>query len=304
MFARASRLKLKPNARHQLHLSANDLYLPWLCPALYMEKRHRRSSSTIPSLQATSKSRPALTELKRPSPSARGESRGLASATAVDHIPMTDDYVPFENQSDGTPPKAFQLPWLATAKDVTLDHLNADTPIIIKDSLTTKPPRFRSFDAISGELQDILSTMKACLHVGRFERAAALMQRLNTLYKADSPALLAAHNDYIRESAWKIVSSRDQYLLNKLQQWFEVELLGRGVVPDATAYAFMIQAVLQDASGGKSNRSIRRYLHLAEEGGLRDELMNALLTVLNEQDFGRVTRVCLCCDAKKDVETD
>ncbi|KAL8747250.1 MAG: hypothetical protein Q9184_007627, partial [Pyrenodesmia sp. 2 TL-2023] len=216
---------------------------------------------------------------------------GLASATAFDHIPLTDDYVPFEHQAGGQPPKAFQLPWLASAKDVTLDHLNADTPIIIKDSLTTRPPRFRTFDAAGSELGDILSTMKACLHVGRFERAAALMQRLNSLYKTDSPALLAAHNDYIRESALKIASTRDQHLLNNLQKWFEVEMRGRGILPNATTYAFMIQAVLQDVSAGKSNRSIRRYLHLAEQGGFRDKLMNALLRVLNEQDFGRVTRI-------------
>ncbi|KAI4206735.1 MAG: hypothetical protein LQ346_000924 [Caloplaca aetnensis] len=204
---------------------------------------------------------------------------------------VTDDYVPFEPQAGGQAPKAFQLPWMASAKDITLGQLSADTPIIIKDSLTTKPPRFRTADAAGSDLRNIVSTMKACLHVGRFERAAALMQRLNVLYKTDSPELLAIHNDYIRESASKIASTRDQQLLRNLQKWFEVELRGRGIVPNATTCAFMILAVLQDISIGKSNRSIRRYLHLADQGGFRDHLMNELLTVLNEQDFGRVTRI-------------
>ncbi|KAL8712922.1 MAG: hypothetical protein Q9220_002780 [cf. Caloplaca sp. 1 TL-2023] len=167
----------------------------------------------------------------------------------------------------------------------------AEPPLVIKDSLTTKPPRFRSFDAITGELGDIKMTMKACLHVGRFDRAAVLMRRLNMLYKPDAPALLEAHNDYIREYAWKIATSRDQRLLNSLQRWFEVEMRGRGMVPNAHSYAFMIQAVMQDVSISRSTRSTRRYLHLAEDQGLRDELMNVLLTILNEQDLGRVTRM-------------
>lgn len=292
MLARASRLKLKQNAGQQLHVSLNDLYLPWLCPALYKERRHQYSLPTTRSSKATAKSRPAWLPVTRPSPSIRNENRGLASATAFDHIPVTDDYVPFEHQAGGQPPKAFQLPWLVSSKDVTLDHLNADTPIIIKDSLTTRPPRFRTVNAAGNDLGDIVSTMRACLHVGRFERAAALMQRLNSVYKTDSPALLAAHNDYIRESAFKIASTGDQHLLNNLQKWFEVEVRGRGILPNETTYASMIQAVLQDVSAGKSNRSIRRYLHLADQAGFRDKLMNALLTVLNEQDFGRVTRVC------------
>lgn len=292
MLARSSRLKLKQNAGQKLHVSPSDLYLPWLCPALYKERRHQYSLPTVRPSKATAKSRPAWSPVTGPCPSARNENRGLASATAFDHIPVTDDYVPFEPQAGGQAPKAFQLPWMASAKDITLGQLSADTPIIIKDSLTTKPPRFRTADAAGSDLRNIVSTMKACLHVGRFERAAALMQRLNVLYKTDSPELLAIHNDYIRESASKIASTRDQQLLRNLQKWFEVELRGRGIVPNATTCAFMILAVLQDISIGKSNRSIRRYLHLADQGGFRDHLMNELLTVLNEQDFGRVTRVC------------
>ncbi|KAL8769940.1 MAG: hypothetical protein Q9209_004187 [Squamulea sp. 1 TL-2023] len=235
---------------------------------------------------------PLLREFKRSEPSIQSNARRLASAANFEFFPSGDDYVPFENRPRQREPDAFQLPWLATTEAATHGGgFDLDQPLIIKDSLTTRPPRFRSFDAITGELGDIVMTMKACLHVGRFERAATLMRRLNAIYKNDSPALLAAHNDYIRELAWKISSTRDQQLLSSLQAWFEVDLRGQGVVPDATTYAFMIQAVLQDVSMDRSGRSIRRYLHLAQDQGLRDELMNVLLLVLNEQDVGRVTRV-------------
>lgn len=287
MLSRASRPKINQNVYKQLHLTPNDLYLPWLCPALYTEKHHRQRSSAVVPLRTAKHARPALPELRRSIRSSQCENRGLASATAFDYVSPTNDYVPFEGELR----QAFQFPWMPPDKAAVANHFDTDPPLIINDSLTTRPPRFRSFDAITGELSDIVSTMKACLHVGRYERAAALMRRLNSIYKPDAPALLAAHNDYIREVSWKIVTTRDQQLLRDLQTWFEVELRGRGILPDAMTYALMIQAVLQDVSVSKSSRSLRRYLHLAEEAGLQDNVKNALFTVLNEQDFGRVTRV-------------
>ncbi|KAL8978997.1 MAG: hypothetical protein Q9205_005563 [Flavoplaca limonia] len=285
MLARASKRKLNQHASRHFQLSPTDFYLPWLCPALYIQKPHRRPSSTLTPLHPTQKRRPLLQHLKTSEPIPQCNHRRPASATAFDFVQSADDYVPFENPSQQHPSDAFQLPWLAGTKAATHPPFDLDQPLVIKDSLTTKPPRFRSFDAITGELGDLVLTMNACLHVGRFERAAALMRRLNTIYKPDSPALLAAHNYYIRQTAWKIVSTRDQRLLKNLQEWFEVDLRARGVSPNATTYAFMIQAVLHDVSRTRSRRSIKRYLHLAEEQGLRDELMNVLLVVLNEQDF-------------------
>ncbi|KAL8752690.1 MAG: hypothetical protein Q9199_005562 [Rusavskia elegans] len=289
MLARASRRKLNQHASKHLQPSPTDFYLPWLCPALYSQKPPRRPSSALTPLHPTKHKRPLLQDFKSSEPTSQSNARRLASAAAFDFVSSADEYIPFENPPRQHVPDAFQLPWLAPNKAATHQTFDLDQPLVIKDSLTTRPPRFRSFDAITGELGDLVMTMKACLHVGRFERAAALMRRLNGIYKSDSPALLAAHNDYIRETAWKIVSTRDQRLLNNLQAWFEVDLRARGVSPNATTYAFMIQAVLQDISRTRSGRSVRRYLHLAEEQGMRDELMNVLLMVLNEQDVGIVT---------------
>ncbi|KAL8690701.1 MAG: hypothetical protein Q9218_003913 [Villophora microphyllina] len=287
---RASKQELHQKAFGKLLLSPTDLYLPWLCPALYTEKRTQRSSSTIaPSFIAHNVRSPPQ-QPKRSSPSRQGQARGLASATNFDRVLQTDEYVPFDGPSPPQPLSELQFPWLSTREAAPNDN-TSDTPLIINDSLTTRNPRFKAFDALSGELSDLVATMKACLHVDRFERAAALMRRVNSIYQADAPGLLAAHNDYIRELAWKVVSTKNQQVLRSLQTWFEVELRGRSFPVDATTYAYMIQAALQDISTSKSSRSLRRYLHLAESDGLRIDLMNTLITVLNEQDFGRVTRI-------------
>lgn len=293
MLVRASRLKLNRNAPRQLPLSPNDLYLPWLCPALYREQLYHRPHSTLPPLRPTNKANSTLSTITPSSPSARTASRGLASPASLHLTEPHYDYVPFESQEDrDQPPKVFPYPWIKGPEhSQSLPQFGDGTPIIIKDSLVTKSPKFRASNAITGEPNDILLTLKACLHVGRFDRAAALMRRLAALYKPNTPALLIAHNEYVREVALSFVSSRDQHLLENLQKWFEVDVRGRGTAPDAYTYAYMIQAALHDISISRSNRSLRRYMHLATEAGLRDELMNALLTVLNEQDFGRVTRI-------------
>lgn len=302
MLSRVSKRKLDQNICKKLLLSPTELYLPWLCPALFTKKRSQRSSSTVAS---SSIGLNARLQSRQSTPTRQAQTRTLASATDSVSIFGPDQYVPFEGSQSSQPlgelndqylpfqgPQSSQplgelkFPWLPLPEQRT-----SDTPLIINDSTTTKPPRFRGVDGISGELADIMSTMRACLHVGRFERAAALMRRLNSIFKPDAPGLLAAHNDYIRELAWKVVSTKSQQVLKDLQTWFEVELRGQGFIVNATTYAYLIQAALQDVSTSKSNRSVRRYLHLAESDGLYPDLMNTLNTVLNVQDFGRVTRV-------------
>ena len=291
MLSRASRSTPDQTAYKQLLASSNDLYLPWLCPALCNRDHQRRRLTAVTRHRTTSHARPAAFRPAKTLPFSRCRSRGLASPTAFDFVPRTDDHVPFENAIQQESRQVFQFPWMPSKTPATAHDFDTDPPLIINDSLTTRPPRFRSVDAISGEVSDLISTTKACVHVGRYVRAATLMRRLNTIYKSDAPALLSAHNEYIRELSWKIASTRDQQLLRDVQSWFEVDMRGQGIVPNALTYALLIQVSLQDVSGSKSNRSLRRYLHLAEEAGLKNAVNNAMTTVLNEQDLGRVTRV-------------
>lgn len=137
-----------------------------------------------------------------------------------------------------------------------------------------------------------MQTLRACFKIGRFGRAATLMRRLNEIYRPDTPQLLAAHNEYLRELIDRITNTKDQQLLKDLHKWFEVDLRGVGVVPDATTYALMIKAALQELDPKKVNRTIRRYMSLAAAvAGMQDRVMEIMLLLLNEQDIGRVTRV-------------
>ena len=153
-----------------------------------------------------------------------------------------------------------------------LRHLDPATtsPLIIKETLAKYPKNFRVKDYITGDLNELHQNLHACLQVGRLERAAALLRRLNQIYTPDAAGLLAAHSDYLREITNKVAQTQDQRLLKDLQKWFEVDLKGVGVIPNAEMYAQMIRAssYLLDASKG---RAMRRYQKMADDAGLAIE---------------------------------
>lgn len=144
---------------------------------------------------------------------------------------------------------------------------------------------------MGGEIYEIHETLQACLQVGRLERAAATLRRLSTIYRLDAPELIKTHNDYLASLIDRIVNTKDQELLKQVQRWFEVEIRAQGIPPDALTYGLMLRASFQEANQLKIDRTIRRYIALAEQAGLRDEALCTALTTLNAQEIGRVTRV-------------
>ena len=222
----------------------------------------------------------------------RSSQRGLASAAAVDYRLAQDDFVPFEGSQNAFQQKPNIHSALTRPEGIsTLREFDPSSTIVIRDSPSTIPRRFRTVNAISGEIAEIQQTLHACLQVGRFERAAVLMRRLNKIHKSDAPELLACHNNYLRELSLAIMRTRDEQLLKSIHKWFEVDLRGVGVTPDPITYFCMIQASLKQRDSKKAERAIRRYLQLAMEAGLRDEVMKVMLGLMNEQDFGRITSV-------------
>ena len=269
MFARASKSSLPQDAYKQSLSCLEGLQLPFLCPALFRQPSYTRRTSSIKQVRLKrhpdqSPPRP----LKRSVPSSSAQCRNLASAATAEHVPQNDTYVPWESSTS----TGYNYQQVFGGPVTTLPAFDpSSSPIIIKDSLSTHPKKFRATrDAISGDVNEIHQTLHACLQVGRLERAAALVRRLNEIYKPDAPGLLAAHNDYVGELSHRIIQNQDQQMLQHLQRWFQVDLLDAGVEPDATTYALMIRASLQ-RSDAKKDRTVRRYINLAKEAGISKE---------------------------------
>lgn len=300
MLHRASKHTSKLDAYRYWQKSFDALYLPWLCPSLYGSASSRpRKTSTIASARLSPHPTPCRSTLFKTNVHGSKKGRGLASAVGADYVTSQDHYIPFE-ASGKTPyadadlgrgwlrPITSPLPPVASVTPT----FDPDSALIIHESLIAQPQRFRAVNAISGEVVEILQTLRACVQVDRLERAATLMRRLNEIYKPNALELVKAHNDYLRELVQKLRHSKDPRILKRIHKWFEVDLRGIGVVPDATTYALMIQAALQESSYKKVDRTVRRYMFLADEAGVRHNVMQVLLLMFSEQDIGRITEVC------------
>ncbi len=288
MFVRASKRTLYRDVYKQSSSSLDLLNLPFLCPALFgqphgacKDSRSVRAASSKPHLGRS------YTRSGRNPASRNPSHRRLASAAAaIQYEPENDAYVPWAEPSvtnfnykpsfDGTGTSA-------------LRRFDPKTSLLVlQDTLTAHPKRFRVKDSITGDLNELHQNLHACLQVGRLERAASLLRRLNQIYNPDAAGLLAAHSDYVRELTNKIVLTKDQQLLKDLQRWFEVDLKRVGVIPNAETYAQMIRASSQSSDASRE-RAMRRYQKMADEAGFDIEL-SALL----EFDAEESSLVCRC----------
>lgn len=291
MLHRASKHSTKLNALRHWQKSLDALYLPWLCPSLDASRRSgSRKTSTVATSRLSTHPAPHLSiPTKSNAHGSKRTRRGLASAVTTSYDTSQDHYIPFEALDIGSRTQGdFDRRWLPPVT-TTFDPESA---LIINDSVTTRPPRFRAVNAISGEVVEIRQTIRACIQVDRFERAATLMRRLNEIYKPDASELVAAHHDFLRELVQKIRHSKDPQVLRLIHKWFEVDLRKVGVVPDAVTYALMIQAALQESSPKRVDRTVKRYMFLADQAGIRDNVMQLILLMSGEQNTGRVTEVC------------
>lgn len=297
MIIRASRPKLPLDASRSLQPAFEQLSLPWLCPALCgLRTRQRLRSTATIGTKASTISSPSThpktrksTAVQRPQPG-----RGYAYAAVADYAANNDEYVPFDKP--GLPDSrssSSRYSWSHSNGLAELPTSDPSSPLVLHDSLRPAPRKFRDQegDGIGGEIHEIHQTLQACLQVGRLERAATTLRRLTLIYKLDAPELIKTHNEYLASLIDRVVNTKDQELLKQVQRWFEVEIRSQGIPPDALTYGLMLRVSFQEANQLKIDRTIRRYIALAEQAGLRDEALGSALTTLNAQEIGRVTRV-------------
>ena len=281
MLGRAPNSRLPQFTRKHLQNVHDELYLPWLCPSLHRVSLSIRTSATVarPPRRAEP-TRPSNRSVNIHAARSTPGRRGLASAVVDAYSISPEEPIPFANE----PPFAGSFP---------NSFLGDPAPfLIVKNLCTTAPAVFRTHNAISGELCEIHQSLHACLQVGRLERAAALMRRLHCLYKSDSPGLVAAHNEYLRELSWRIKRDKDQHMLDHVNNWFHRRILRSGVAANATTYSLMIQANLNRDDPKKVVRTVRRYLQLAGLAGLYNETLYSTLASLQDDESERLKEVC------------
>ena len=291
MLIRTARQNLQKDRRSNLQPLLGQLQLPWLCPALLENHGRRRVRSSMVDQKsitttASSSSKPQLLATSH----RRSQNRNFAYATTIEHERSQDPFVPFDIPGHPATSGDPSLAWLRD-DDKTPFTFDPLSPLVIRDSLTRAPRKFRAVKGIGGDLDEIQRILHACLQLGQLDRAAATLRRLNEIYKPDTPELTRLHSEYIAALVERIIRTKDQDLLKHVQKWFEVDLRGKGIKPDAITFAHMIQAAFQELKQPKIDRTIRRYIDIAYNCGIGAEAMGVTLSLLNEQQIGRVTRV-------------
>lgn len=171
----------------------------------------------------------------------------------------------------------------------TSHSFDTSSLLILSEVPQTQQKIFRKVKGIGGDEDEMVANFRMSLKVGRFDRAAALLNRLRGHFADASPEYLAFHNLYLKEMVDYMIVNRQHHMTLPVQRWFEVDLQAGGVEPDATTYAVMLRMAMRMLHGTKRDRTVRRYWQLAKQANLHEDLL--AVEVLTDLDLGELSKV-------------
>lgn len=165
------------------------------------------------------------------------------------------------------------------------------SPLTIPEGPVAAPSQMKaSSQGVPGEADEMLLVFEACIRVGKVDRAALVLKRMNT-YQALSPEeLILLHNQYLRASLVQMRSSPDRRRAEQLHKWYEMNIRNKGLPQTAETVACMLKASILSERGARLTRLITRYMGMAPgESGLR---VLSMAEILSDQDLAVITAQC------------
>lgn len=205
-------------------------------------------------------------------------------ATAADSLDQSS-YMSFQDSL--SPPS--RRPISLSDSVIDIDAFDPSSLIILDEVPEAQPKLFRKVRGVGGDEEEMKANFEISLRVGRFDRAAALMDRLATFYLCDSPEYTAFHNRYLKAMVQHMIAKRETNMIIPLQKWFEVDMPAVGMKPDAHTYAVMIRMALRMFDGPQRARAVRRYWDFAKTSDLHEDLL--AVEFLTDQDLGDLSEV-------------
>lgn len=260
--------------RSQRRLSrvANQLYLPWLCPAL---SRGNASLSPIArdsdKRAAQQRSRAVASSSSRTLATTAASASAASAAATAESISQIRASPVFDRISQESLARARGLQNPSDSSQ-PLQWKNSQ-PLVVPISTVAAPPRLNYLHGIGGDPTELHSNLHACLRVGRLDRAAALLRRMREMYNPNAVELLEANNVYLLHLVERLLTKQPEYTMNTLSTWFESEMMDNDIQPDAVTYTCMLRAAILTMDGPKRERLVRRYMWLAEQSGVLDSVL-------------------------------
>ncbi|KAJ4296875.1 DNA-directed RNA polymerase [Kalmusia sp. IMI 367209] len=246
MLARAARRKLRRDAFRSPTQLAEQLTLPWLCPA------QMRWTASVGPMTTTPH------DARRPRHGAlspRHETRSLATAADAQSSQMAS--IPFDG---------LMHPWSSRTQPPGLAKLelwDPSAPLILREA--TNPPSTPTRFGIGGDPTELYQNLHACLRVGRMDRATAIVQRLTAMYDPSAIEVVEAHNAYLQTMSDLAQQNPEPTSMAAIEEWYDANMVRRAIQPNAGTFIALLRASMTLLEGNERHRALRKYLTMAEE---------------------------------------
>lgn len=182
----------------------------------------------------------------------------------ADAYSSIDDHIPWDNLSSDQQRLVNRGDTFATLKPFDTKQL-----ITVPLQSYAAPPVFKrsAMSTMTGDIADLLPNLHACVQVGRRDRAAKLVRRMAEVFAPSAPELVDAHHQYLTGLLHTHIDAPTRETFGDIRKWFELEVRARGVTPDSRMFAIMIKASFALHQQTQLERTLRRYVEMAEELG-------------------------------------
>lgn len=140
-------------------------------------------------------------------------------------------------------------------------------------------------------INEIESTLDACLEVHRWDRSLALLSQLRHLHQYNPARLLNCFNRVLMAMAYDLIWNRNIEHEKVINEWIEVHMRRANLEPDAQTFALKLKVALETMVGPKQERTIRRYWDMTARYQLQGMVLG-MRDILDDKDLGRLSEIC------------
>ncbi|KKY37675.1 putative dna-dependent rna polymerase [Diaporthe ampelina] len=183
----------------------------------------------------------------------------------------------------------------AAAQIHELKHFNPAMVTMLEEPRRPPPPQKTNSKGIPGDFETALPVFDACLHVGKLDRAAAVLARVETLGQAPPEILMDMNNRYLEAWLRELKANPGLGKAEDLHAWYELHIHGAKLPQTPDTVAYMLKASLLTTSttetpqgASRLERLVKRYMEMVNpEQGLRVLYCN---DILSDADVATITR--------------
>ena len=251
-----------------------------------------RCSVPSPSRPPAAEPRRVLTTVSDSRPWKRKTFRALVGfernlATALEEHRFSDD-VPFE----GLPASllAQYRPQQPQSTLYALRPFDLEAPLVIGER-AAYPPRARiNNSGIPGDHDEMLSVFEACVQVGRMDRAALVLKRLEKMDILEPHNAMQLHDRYLQGRVAQLTLEPQQDKADEIHKWFELHIRQAGLPFTPATLACMLKTTLLTSPSKKQAARIDRYMSMMPQQSATEPL--DLGNVLTDEDLAAIAEIC------------